>query len=243
VIEKRVMQHAACLVDADLHHASLQQVKYSNGSIMDGIPVSAVPVGSVEFVVAVMRARGIDVPPHISYPEELRSFHFLKRKLVEGVFSEVSDQNLFIKPRHEIKGFTGSILRDLDPSLHISDDYPVWISDPVKFVSEWRYYILRGKIVGRGRYDDGDENAPMPDLDLVQDAINACMTGTLPAGCAMDFGVLDTGATALIEVNDGWAIGYYKDGDGNGCSHVDYARLLNARWRELFTARWAHAHD
>lgn len=43
----------------------------------------------------------------------------------------------------------------------------------------------------------------------------------------MDFGVTDKGETVLIEVNDGFSIGLY------GLFHIDYAKLLSARWAEL----------
>jgi hypothetical protein len=48
-----------------------------------------------------------------------------------------------------------------------------------------------------------------------------------PAGYVMDFGVTDKGETVLIEVNDGFSIGSY------GLFHIDYAKLLAARWAEL----------
>lgn len=43
----------------------------------------------------------------------------------------------------------------------------------------------------------------------------------------LDVGVLSTGETALIEVNDGFSVGMY------GMSKELYAELLQTRWKEL----------
>jgi hypothetical protein len=55
------------------------------------------------------------------------------------------------------------------------------------------------------------------------------------AGCSLDFAVMkkkvdgvDTFLTTLIEVNDGFALGYYE-----GVSPKDYTDLLIARWAQL----------
>ncbi len=50
---------------------------------------------------------------------------------------------------------------------------------------------------------------------------------TAPAAYAMDFGVTDSGATILVEVNDGYSLGNY------GLDSLLYAKLLSARWAEL----------
>jgi hypothetical protein len=48
-----------------------------------------------------------------------------------------------------------------------------------------------------------------------------------PRGYAVDVGVLDTGKTGLVELNDGHSLGDY------GMFPARYARLLEARWCEL----------
>ncbi|WP_371876095.1 ATP-grasp domain-containing protein [Pleionea sp. CnH1-48] len=47
------------------------------------------------------------------------------------------------------------------------------------------------------------------------------------AGYAIDFGVLSTGETALVEMNDGFAVGAYEIGA------KDYTDMVIARWEEL----------
>ena len=65
----------------------------------------------------------------------------------------------------------------------------------------------------------------MPDPGVIKRAVRDYKTA--PAGYSLDFGVTDTDKTLLIEVNDGYALGSY------GLFHVDYAKLLAARWAEL----------
>jgi hypothetical protein len=48
------------------------------------------------------------------------------------------------------------------------------------------------------------------------------------AGCAVDFAVLNSGDTCLVEVNDGVFTGQY-----DGVSDDDFAAMYVARWREL----------
>ncbi len=224
VVEKRIVRQAAMLSDARISILSL------NAAIPAEIPIEAVPVGSVEFVSGVMSARSLETPPHMTYPIELLGpgAPFLRRDVWSATFADAR-RDLFVKPRDEIKRFTGALFQDLPLDVSISPNYPVWLSERVNFVSEWRYYVLKGQIVGAGRYDDGDDDLPAPDIGLVTAAIGAMTAAGGPAGYALDFGVLDDGRTALVEANDGWALGYYR----GTCSHLDYARLLHARWEEI----------
>lgn len=225
-VERNTIISAAMLTDAKLIRLSLQALRERR---IDAIPVEAVPVGTVEFVSEVMSARDIALPEHLSYPDCLRSF--LLREIKPGVFADAIG-DVFVKPYRGIKRFTGALLPDLlaDPdTFTLAADYPVWISEPVSFVSEWRYYILNGAIVGAGRYDDGPDESPIPDPSTIKLAADAMSSRGAPAGYALDFGVLNDGRTALIEANDGWALGYYK----GSCTHVDYARILHARWMDL----------
>lgn len=50
---------------------------------------------------------------------------------------------------------------------------------------------------------------------------------------ALDVGQVATGETALVECNDAWSLGYYRDGN---LPAAQYAEMLVQRWRELATA-------
>lgn len=226
-IEKRAVMHAAMLIDAKI---------VQHGSSF--LSTTACPIGSVEFVKGHMEKCGIAIPDHMTYPSCLR--RFMGRSIAQmswGSAKEMGD--VFVKPRNDVKKFTGALVRDLVSSPEmpkLPDDYPVWVSEPVQFVSEWRYYVLHGiAIIGQGRYDDGDDSAPRPDIGIVLDAVRVMVeNGDAVAGYALDFGVTQTGETILVEVNDGWALGYYRnDNSEESLCHVDYARLLHARWSEI----------
>lgn len=106
-------------------------------------------------------------------------------------------------------------------------DAPVWISEPVQWLSEWRYYVANNAVVGRARYDSNEDEAPEPDEYTVKKCIRDMATSH---PYVLDFGVLSTGETALVEANDAWAIGLYAE----ALSPRDYLYFLRSRWRILF---------
>lgn len=189
-----------------------------------------IPVGSVEFCLAAMRHQGI-LPPGLStYPDSLRDF--LRREVWQATAGQVRmlDQAVFVKPL-EPKRFTGFVwpYGGLDQAEFASfpDDYPVWCSTVMEWQSEWRVYVVNHQIVGQARYDDGEEFAPKPDQEVIQAMVRAYQREA-PAGYGLDVGVNEKGETALVEVNDGWALGLYK-----GMPAKEYLELLRVRWEEL----------
>lgn len=236
VMEKIAVRQASMIQDYwDITSIPLILVSQSQ------ITKEIVPVGTVEFVQSVAKLHKINLPQNISYPSCLNGF--LKRKLFlnnlgevrffnEMVINPTQKDDYFIKPRFEIKTFTGGKVSEVLHQLnHLDNDFPVWVSEPVKFISECRYYIINNKLVGYGRYDD-NENEIEPDIALVNKAIQVMSENNAPSGYALDFGVLDNGETALVEANDGWALGYYK----GTCSYLNYSTLLYHRWIELTNA-------
>jgi len=179
-----------------------------------------VPIGSVEFVNEFARLKGITIPENITYPQEI--LHFLKRKVWQDKFSNVDD-TLFVKPV-KTKIFTGGIKKKLTEI--VSSDEDVWVSDPLDIEAEFRYYVMDRKILGSSRYDDKDNDC-FPNEDVVRQIIEQYKNQ--PAGYAIDIGVVG-GETILIEVNDGWALGYYPWGDFTRHQYVD---LITARWKQI----------
>jgi hypothetical protein len=198
-------------------------------------------VGSVEFVREAMRLADIAEPENLSYPDELTDF--LRRDVREVRAGQVLGRH-FVKPR-KTKAFTGFVFDTMqDPDtlppdvrpdyaafMALPADTPVWISEPVIFLSEWRYYVKDGVIIGRARYDlDGAESVPQPDEAEILSAIKA-FGAKHPY--AIDFGVLEGGDTALVEVNDAWAIGLY----GHALTQRQYLEFLRERWDGLHEGR------
>ena len=189
------------------------------------------PVGTVEFCTLLMRRNKIKPPEAMSYPDPLRSY--LGREIQLRAFSKVPD-GWFIKPT-STKLFDGHLKgegKELGSGYRIvvQNDDQVWCAPPVKFRSEFRYYILRGEITGYSRYDDGADNAPEPDRGLVEDAVRNFCIARVPVGFVLDFGVTWEGDTLLIEANDGWALGYYPWGT---MKDEAYMNLILARWAEI----------
>ena len=201
------------------------------------------PVGCVAFVEAAMRLAGANVPENISYPQALMPW--LKRSLLQREAGQVQGR-WFIKPL-TTKTFTGLVVDIADRELLDEHDCAqrdvfealpsnqlVWVSEPVTWLSEVRYYVIDGKIVGAGRYDDGPDEAPCPAQAevsaMVKDYVS---TGEAPRGFGLDAGVLASGETALVEVNDGWALGYYS----GSLTRANYAELLRRRWTQLLATR------
>lgn len=109
-------------------------------------------------------------------------------------------------------------------------DCPVWIGDVVVFQSEWRFYVLHGQLLGAARYDpDGEDFAPAPDLDVVRSAVAEAGLAEMPCAYGLDLGVLADGQTALVEMNDAWALGLY----GRCIEPRSYLDMLWARWQQL----------
>jgi hypothetical protein len=106
---------------------------------------------------------------------------------------------------------------------------PVWIAEPVRFVSEWRAYVAGGQLLDLCLADHGGDANAMPDQTIIEDALQrlTAQRGT-PAGYVIDFGVLETGETALIEMNDGFSMGAYA-----GVSPDAYWAVTVSRWAEL----------
>lgn len=184
------------------------------------------PVGSVEFVRAWMRAIGVREPEPVYYPDALRfALHRVIRRTTFGQAAE----GFWVKPLRT-KAWAARVE---NACLAHPIDEPVWEAPVIPesdWLAEWRVYVVDGQVVGDGRYDD------RPDDDLAFDraAVQACgdayaASGEASAGYALDVALWTKGLTVLVEVTDGWSIGYYK----GSCRPADYARLLLARWHQL----------
>jgi hypothetical protein len=88
-------------------------------------------------------------------------------------------------------------------------------------------YALK-KIVSIDPYS-GDQGVRL-DLVALDSALAAYRgSGEAPSAYGIDFGVLTSGETALVEANDGYALGAYQ------ISGRDYTDLLFTRWAELLS--------
>ena len=184
------------------------------------------PVGSVEFCRAAMWYQGIKEPEPLDYPECIAHFaaagHHLRTfaDLPEGWTPE--DHRVHAKPYHT----------KLDEALW-APETAFWIGNWHRFGPEYRVYIVNGEIVGCGRYDNTEDDVNDPlilDMGRVKEMADLYHGNGAPAGYGLDVGVSDEdGRTYLIEVNDGWALGFYRGSLQRGA----YLDLLVARWEEI----------
>lgn len=187
-------------------------------------------VGSVRCVEAALRLLGVTPPRPLDLPDALAAyrgravwasdFGTLHRDLVAGRCGPV-----FVKPLDDPKAFVGHVVRseiDLKPTMRFPAGTRVLLSEVVEFVSEWRFYVLRGEVVGVGHYAGDPLRFPDPETirATVRDYAGA------PAAYGLDFGVTASGSL-LVEANDAYSLGLY------GLPPPVYADMLAARWAEL----------
>jgi hypothetical protein len=179
---------------------------------------------------------GFKVREDMTFPVELRNQpHLWKRTIEFWPAGELEDSYVlakefglhnpfFCKPANKLKGFQYGVIHNLEEFKAVVDTkLDVIVSEVVDFVSEYRCFIIHGKIVSCQHYNGNLHQ--YPDLSVVQEAIN--LYKSAPAGYSIDVGVLSTGETALVELNNGWSLGCY------GCAPKLYTRLLAERWREI----------
>jgi hypothetical protein len=188
-------------------------------------------VGGTVAVHKALAQIGVPIPAPLNIPEPLAAF--AGRKLWTTTLGDIQRQfeagpaaPVFVKPLMAAKEFAGTVIAaavDLARLRHLEDGLTVQASEPVTFVSEWRYFVLRGSVVGTAHYK-GD-CFTHPDGPTVRNAVGAYPGAPLAYG--LDFGVTTDGRTLLVEANDGFALGCY------GLDPVIYAEMLEARWCEL----------
>lgn len=194
---------------------------------LDALPASAtgVVVAGARTIRRALEKRGIQ-KQFVSLPLALRAF--CHRDIQETTLQELrhAQPPFFTKPIVDHKAFTGQVVstdRDRLAFAHLDAHMPVYLSPRVRFLSEFRCFVVRGEILACQPYK-GDPLA-FPDAKVVQNMVHAWTEA--PASWALDVGVLGDGRTALVEVNDGHSTGTY------GLPPVIYARYLETRWCEL----------
>lgn len=192
------------------------------------IDKDSIVVGWIRTVAKAFNHLGVPIPPEVSIPSELREY--AGRKIWESTMGEIrkeDDPNIFIKPLHGHKLFTGHVrtgaIGDLIQTAMCPDETPILCSEVVKFVSEYRGFVLNGKLVGLKHYT-GDFTK-MVDASVVNRAIKDYTTA--PVAYSIDFGLTEDNKSLLIEVNDSFALGSY------GLDRIQYAKMIEARWDEI----------
>ena len=193
---------------------------------------STIVRAGVGTVLLALRRAGREAPNVVDLPNDLRTY--AARRVWESTLgqfrSEAVNSNfdppIHVKPLVHHKLFTGLLVskfRDLIPTAHLVNDVAILCQEKVCFRSEWRCYVLRGRILHVGFYK-GDPLL-FPDPVVMRQAIPVFVAR--PIAFALDWGVTDAGSTVLVEVNDGFSLGNY------GLRGHLYTAMVAARWREM----------
>jgi hypothetical protein len=184
--------------------------------------------GSINFIQKALKKLGFEIPKHNDYPKSLSKFY--GRNISESTINKVANNpelwNVFVKPKTQLKKFTGRHIKSTFDLIGCGDrenDIPIWVSEPVNFISEWRVFVRYNQILGVKSYK-GDWRSQY-DYKIIEEAVNSYENS--PAGYAIDFGLTKEGKLLVVEVNEGYSIGSY------GLFYIDYAKLISARWAEM----------
>jgi D-alanine-D-alanine ligase-like ATP-grasp enzyme len=167
--------------------------------------------------------------PNLDNPHELLP-GYLGRNVFEASFEEVEQYDqfpFFIKPLRDHKLFTGYVVKSkhdlLQAKLRCRPESRLIVSEVVDFVSEYRCFVLNGRLIGSKNYT-GDFTVS-PDYSFIESAIRDY--NNQPAAYSIDFGVTQDGRTLLIEMNDAFGLSAY------GLNKIAYCKMLEARWDEI----------
>lgn len=198
--------------------------KLKNANDFPEIYKKSIPIGSINFVSTWLKVfYNIDKENPIEIPPILRTDEFLKRK-----YSIVTADKLprtgryFIKDVSKLKEFTYSgdleyFLFDemfepakspYDTSLRINPDHLFQVSEIVNILSEYRVYIIDGKIENIANYN-GDVTL-FPDVELIKKANDLYSTQPdYPKSYSMDLMITPRG-TAITEIHNYTSLGHYS---------------------------------
>jgi hypothetical protein len=176
--------HFSCIKHDDY------KMKYFDRGIETTIDM--IPVGTIDWVQACLKKKII---PNY-YPEFLH--HLLYRKIwYANDWPFLKD--VFVKPYDKPKRFNSKITTGIGGCKRKRKG-PYWCSELMKFVNEWRYYIVNGKIVYVGWYQGNDPEQKPFELKV-----------NIPShwcGC-IDMGLTNDGKYALVEAGEPYAMGWY----------------------------------
>lgn len=191
-------------------------------------------VGSVEATAYFFNLIGVETPKYLGYPKELENF--FRREFVKTTVDKLPNTYpYFFKPANDVKKFNGEVI-DSESKINFAKTYTglsnseeVYYCKVMNFISEYRCFVLDGELVGVKHYK-GDFTKFI-DMTQVHAAIAAYKNA--PSAYTLDFGVYINedvyGGTALVEVNDFWAMGSY------GLDPQIYKKMLVRRFNEIKT--------
>ncbi|MBX7221084.1 MAG: ATP-grasp domain-containing protein [Blastocatellia bacterium] len=246
VIEKALIQEMdhfgldpeTGVLTAELTRRGLHVTRFREKALLRGrlhLHPTTFVAGSLPVIQSTLKQLGIPAPVPIDYPPVLKPW--LHRRIWEDTLGEVRNRvyeaahvdPFFIKPKGKLKRFEGRVVHgwnDLSDTYLVSRYCEVYCAEPVKWRSEYRVFVLHGEVLGIRLYE-GNPAFQVNETTVWEAVRTFHATGESPAAYALDFGVLLSGETALVEMNDAFALGSYR------LEPALYTDLLLARWAEL----------
>ncbi|MEH2229439.1 MAG: ATP-grasp domain-containing protein [Nostoc sp.] len=214
------LRHEEQLVSEELRARGIPITFYTQKRIQRrqlALDNESLVVGDMPCILGAIKQLGIPEPEPNDYPASLKNFMHrrtwtstleqLEIELRKGRYAPT-----FAKPATRRKRFTGYVFEseyDLCQVYRVSRQEPLLCSEVVSWVSEYRIYVVHSQIRSIDHYD-GNPNIVL-DIEKVLCAIQALdNAGESIAGYTIDFGVLDSGETALVEMNDGLQLEHTK---------------------------------
>lgn len=201
----------------------------------------AVVVGGIGCVREALKQLSVRPPENFDYPSCLRQDfmdHPPRQTTLQAIHDALASKDfrpVFIKPVDEHKAFTGRVVRefkDLLPTSSLPDDFKVWAQPAIKFLSEYRVFILRGDVVGVRHY--AGDPVVFPNGETIKRLVRKARTLTY-AAYSLDVGVAEfperpekiRNPTLLVEANDAFSLGAY------GLPSHLYVQMIEARWKQM----------
>lgn len=193
-------------IDTDLKRfrRDLRSAEAKLGSIEDKVMI---PLGDIKFTESVLKEYyNISRMEPIEVPKALRKTEFLNReyKIIRG--KNIQSGYKFIKDVSELKSYTylGST-----QYLEIEPDKLYQVSEVLDIKSEYRVYIIGGKVYNIVNYD-GDCRI-FPNISLIEKAnLIYSNQADYPKSYTMDICIDSKGRTSIIEIHNLFSCGLYS---------------------------------
>jgi hypothetical protein len=209
-IEARIVKDI--IDDSGLHSYTFikkEDLNKDNKSSYPEIFEKSIPIGTIEFVDRWLQIfKGIERQYPIEIPEILRTEEFLKRSYSFKKYEDIPKSGqYFLKDISKLKEISYSgHLEHLDFN-ELDKTHLYQISEYVNILSEYRVYIIDGKISAISHYD-GDPLL-FPDTTLIKKANGLYSTQkNYPKSYTMDIMISEKG-TSLVEIHPFNCVGFY----------------------------------
>lgn len=195
------------------------------------------PIGTVEFVKTFAEKIGVKLPDPIHATELLelegRDWYINTREqLNHWGHAGSTSYPIFVKPYTQLKKFTGFVAKsDKDFDLYPEVDWStteLFVTEVLEnIVSEWRCYVLNGKVFACVNYSGDPLRFPSS-----SDIVKMIIVYNTESSYSLDVAVRRKPdstefTTNFIEINDAYALGYY------GGDVELYTKMLDLRWKEI----------